>query len=71
MASGVHLMEVQKPSAAGIEYRIAGEFDVIVERVKEIVREFHPVGYGTRVKLEHQYPTNTWIARVWRARSCD
>lgn len=72
MKSGTYLTEVQKPAAGrGIEYHIVGDFDAVVERVKEIVREFHPVGYGTNVKLHHEYPTNNWTARVWRASSCD
>ena len=57
--------ETQQPApGGGTEYRIVGTFDQVTDRVRDILKEYHPIGYGTTVKLEHQYPTaDTWLAR--------
>lgn len=73
MENELALTETQKPApGGGTEYRIVGSFDLVIGRVREILKEYHPVGYGTTVSLEHQFPTaDTWLARMWRANSCD
>jgi len=64
--------ETQEVNATTTEYKIVGNFVQVVERIRRIIREYHPVGYGVTVKLEHEYPSgDTWKATVSRLNSCE
>jgi hypothetical protein len=55
----------EKHFAGSTEYVIRGEKDAVAAEVRRILAEYHPTGYGTRVKYTEEG------AEVWRANSCD
>lgn len=59
--------------ASSIEYRIEGPLQSVFNAIAGLMRDFHPVGYGTRVRsIDNIYPQDDkYVAIVTRSRSCE
>ena len=56
------------------DYEITGLFDEVVEAIRTIVTDYHPLGYGTGVvRMRHSGTGDDgpWKAIVSRANSCE
>lgn len=40
-------------------------------RREEIMRHYHPAGYGTTLKVRHDAGTDQWMVEGYRYSSCD
>lgn len=56
--------------AGSTEYHLTGELDKVLNAIKTIFAEYHPLGYGTRVR-RLELKDGAYQATVTRANSCE
>lgn len=54
----------------GWEHHLEGPQPWVDQRIAELMQEYHPCGYGTRV-VSNSEKDGVKRAVVWRANSCD
>ena len=52
-------------------YKITGSLEAVFKAIAEIFKQYHPLGYSTKVQGIVGEVDGTFTARVWRANSCD
>jgi hypothetical protein len=62
--------EEMKRAGFGWEHHLSGPREWVDKRVDELMAEYHPMGYGTRV-VSNIEKDGMKRAVVWRANSCD
>ena len=70
------LTEQEESSPSEVRYILLGDLDEVVTRMREILKRFHPYGYGTQVDELGAAPLSEghngrWRCIIHRAASCD
>jgi hypothetical protein len=50
------------------------EFDTEQEAIEyreKVYEDYHPMGYGTHIRIEYDLTTNKWVAKGTRSHTCD
>lgn len=70
------LDEHEERTPSSVRYHLTGDLDEVVTRMRIILSQYHPYGYGTRLEELGAAPlsdghTGRWRCIIWRAASCD
>lgn len=70
------LVEREECTPSTVRYILDGELDEVVTRMREILRRYHPYGYGTKLEELGAAPVDQghdgrWRCVIRRAASCD
>lgn len=73
MGAFLMLTETEERSASSLRCQIDGNLDEVITRMRELLKKYHPYGYGTQVDLGARPGSfdGRWRCIIKRSSSCD